>query len=201
VSLALRTLLVGSVAVAAAVGFGPLGCGSDQQISTVDPNAPGAYGGGLNLDGSLLDLDGNYYVQCTDIKISPTDAALTVQLGQTNVRKLESGQPELWIVAMSSNIQPGQGPSFPALYIAGQDENSINERPQFATPVCKEFGNSCEAGYECCDGFCRADAAGKFTCQKTNPNECARSGEVCKANADCRGGSCIGGTCQSVIAN
>jgi WD40-like Beta Propeller Repeat len=108
---------------------------------------------------------------------------------------------QLWIAAVSTNIQPGQDPSFPAFYITGQDETTINERPQFAIPVCKELGNSCEAGYECCDGFCRADAAGKFTCQKPNPNECARSGEVCKANADCCGGSCIGGTCQSVIAN
>jgi hypothetical protein len=105
---------------------------------------------------------------------------------------------QLWIAAVNSNPGAGGDPSHPAFYIGGQEQDSTNERPQFAVPPCKRTGESCESGYECCDGkFCRADSMGKLSCQEPKPNECAQTGDVCKVDADCCSGLlCTGGTCQ-----
>jgi hypothetical protein len=103
---------------------------------------------------------------------------------------------QLWIAAVNSDPGAGGDPSHPAFYIGGQETDSTNERPQFAVPPCKKAGESCESGYECCDGkFCRADMNGKLTCQE--PTGCAQIGDTCKVDGDCCTGlPCIGGTCQ-----
>lgn len=110
--------------------------------------------------------------------------------------KFTGANRQLWIAAVNANPSAGGDPSHPAFYIGGQETNSINERPQFAVPPCKKSGETCESGYECCDGkFCRADTSGKLTCQE--PKGCAQIGDSCKQDSDCCSGlPCIGGTCQ-----
>lgn len=102
---------------------------------------------------------------------------------------------QLWLAAVDSSPQAGKDPSHPAFYVTGQDMDSTNERPQFTVNPCKPLGQSCENGYDCCDGYCRAGSDGKLVCQKKG-NECAQDGEKCTVNADCCNGSrCIGGFC------
>jgi WD40-like Beta Propeller Repeat len=110
---------------------------------------------------------------------------------------------QLWIAAVNANPAAGGDPSHPAFYIGGQERDSTNERPQFAVPPCKRTGESCESGYECCDGkFCRANGMGKLTCETPKENECAQASDICKVDADCCNSlRCTAGTCQVVGPN
>ncbi len=102
---------------------------------------------------------------------------------------------QLWIAAVDSQPKPGVDPSHPAFYVAGQETDSTNERPQFTVNPCKPLGDTCEAGYDCCDGYCRDDGKGTLVCQQKG-NECAKSGEKCTLDGDCcEGTACIGGFC------
>ena len=70
-----------------------------------------------------------------------------------------------------------------------QPDNWMGER----TPA----SDTCENGYDCCDGFCRAGDAGGLVCQK--PAGCARTGERCGSKADCCDqAECVGGFCTNV---
>jgi hypothetical protein len=112
--------------------------------------------------------------------------------------KFTDTKRQLWVAAVDASLTGSTDPSHPAFYIEGQETNSTNERPQFAVPPCKQVGQTCESGYECCDGrFCRQAADGSLTCQEPKPSECARVGDSCKVTADCCDGvPCIAGTCQ-----
>ncbi len=102
---------------------------------------------------------------------------------------------QLWLAAIDSSPQAGKDPSHPAFYVTGQDTDSTNERPQFTVNPCKPLGDTCENGYDCCDGYCRADSSGKLVCQQKG-TECAQDGDKCSGDGDCCNGSrCIGGFC------
>ncbi len=105
---------------------------------------------------------------------------------------------QMWITAVNLNPAAGADPSHPAFYIAGQETDATNERPQFSVPPCKPLGQTCENGYDCCDGFCRAqEDGGALVCQK--PAGCARLGERCAVKADCCDqAECVGGFCTTV---
>lgn len=105
---------------------------------------------------------------------------------------------QLWIAAVDATVGTVD-PSHPAFYVQGQETDSTNERPQFAVPPCKQAGQTCESGYECCDGrFCRQAQDGTMTCQEPKPDECAQIGDTCKVDADCCNGiQCVAGTCQA----
>jgi hypothetical protein len=104
---------------------------------------------------------------------------------------------QLWIAAVDANPKAGADPSHPAFYITGQNQDSTNERPQFALSPCQRTGSSCENGYDCCDGFCRAGDGGALTCQEKGAG-CSQNGEKCTTEADCCGGlPCVGGFCSN----
>ena len=103
---------------------------------------------------------------------------------------------QIWLAAIDGAPKAGVDPSHPAIYITGQNQTSTNERPQFTVNPCKPLGQSCENGYDCCDGYCRAEDGG-LTCQKKG-NDCSQQGDACKADADCCNGlTCIGGFCAT----
>ncbi|MBS2015595.1 MAG: PD40 domain-containing protein [Deltaproteobacteria bacterium] len=113
-------------------------------------------------------------------------------VGQTN--------RQIWLAAVDGAPKAGKDPSHPAIYITGQDTTSTNERPQFTVNPCKPLGQSCENGYDCCDGYCRAGDGG-LVCQQKG-NECAQQGDKCGADADCCTGlRCIGGFCTTPPPN
>lgn len=108
---------------------------------------------------------------------------------------LNTTRRQLWIAAVDGAPTAGKDPSHPAFYITGQDTDSTNERPQFTVNPCKPLGDSCENGYDCCDGYCRASGDGGLTCQQKG-NECSQQGDKCTTSADCCNGlTCIGGFC------
>ncbi|RYE92424.1 MAG: hypothetical protein EOO75_06735, partial [Myxococcales bacterium] len=103
---------------------------------------------------------------------------------------------QLWVAAIDQNPQPGQDPSHPAIWLPGQNLESLNMRGQWARAVCKTQGASCEAGYDCCDGFCLENSDGQPVCSPKPPG-CSPTGNACQSQSDCctPGDLCINGFC------
>jgi hypothetical protein len=108
---------------------------------------------------------------------------------------------QLWVAAVDINAMPGQDPSHPAFYLRGQDLSTVNMKGYWALDPCKQEGNACDAGYECCTGFCQPDGMGGFAC--VPPGDCAEDGEACDTEADCcdPDALCVGGFCSPAPPN
>jgi len=105
-----------------------------------------------------------------------------------------SRRKQLWVTAIDANIQPGVDPSHPPFWLPGQELNNSNMRGEWALAPCKNLGEGCNAGFDCCDGFCYGDPP---TCND-KPDTCSHIGDECMADADCcmDEGTCIGGYCS-----
>jgi hypothetical protein len=104
---------------------------------------------------------------------------------------------QLWVTAVNINPKPGEDPSSPAFWLPGQDLSTINMSGYWALEPCKQQGNSCNEGFECCSGFCRQDGSGNFVCSEPPAGGCSQIGEKCVNQSDCcdPGAECIGGFC------
>lgn len=111
-----------------------------------------------------------------------------------------SPRKKLWVAAIDINAPAGQDPSHPAFYLPGQELLAGNMRGFWALDPCKQNGQSCESGDECCGGFCRqvqgADGGVAFSCVP-KPQGCAKELETCTTAADCcdPGALCLNGRC------
>ena len=109
---------------------------------------------------------------------------------------------KLWVAAIDLNAPPGTDPSHPAFYLPAQELLAGNSRGFWVVDPCKNDGNSCETGDECCGGYCRSTADGGLTCTQVPPS-CAVEFEKCTTAADCCGTSldCINGRCATKQPN
>jgi hypothetical protein len=107
---------------------------------------------------------------------------------------------QLWVTAIDVSPQAGKDPSHPAFWLPGQDTNNNNMRGEWALNPCKQTGNSCTSGYDCCTGFCQPDGDGGFSCSDQVPT-CSKVGEKCQSAADCcdASASCTGGFCAKGV--
>ena len=83
-------------------------------------------------------------------------------------------------------------------YVEGQ-EQSGNSRGFWALDPCRQDGEGCESGDQCCNGFCNPSDADPnvFVCGTPDPDECADEFEACETAADCCDPTmeCINGRC------
>jgi hypothetical protein len=102
---------------------------------------------------------------------------------------------QLWVAAVDLSPAPGQDPSHPAFWLPGQDQSTTNMSGFWTLEPCKQIGDECNEGFECCSGFCRDQGDGTFKCSP--PQGCAQVGEACTADGDCCDPTlvCIGGFC------
>jgi hypothetical protein len=117
------------------------------------------------------------------------------QFGNTLNLPVESPESKkIWVSAISAGSSPGQDPSQPAFILPGQELHTGNIRAFAALEPCKEDGQSCQSGTECCKGFCI-----NGICQP--PQECANLDDRCETSADCcnERHRCIGGYCAEPI--
>jgi hypothetical protein len=108
---------------------------------------------------------------------------------------------QLWVTAININPQPGQDPSHPGFWLPGQELNNNNMRGYAALNECKELGEVCMAGYDCCGGYCvDEDMDGVFVCTD-DPPMCSPNNSACVTDEDCCDpeAQCIGGFCSVVI--
>jgi len=118
-------------------------------------------------------------------------------LEDTNVN---SRRKQLWVTAIDANPVAGQDPSHPAFWLPGQETTNQNMRGEWSLSPCKDIGEGCTAGFECCDGFCHDDGSGNFVCSD-EPGRCSQTGEACETAADCckEGATCVGGFCADDV--
>ncbi len=128
--------------------------------------------------------------------VSPRDYGNRMQ---STTDSTTENHKQLWVTAVDANPTPGKDPSHPAFWLPGQDQASINMDAYWALEPCKQQGNSCNEGFECCSGFCRDQGNGSFACVPPPTNQCAQIGEACTTAADCCKSTgavdCIGGFC------
>ena len=107
---------------------------------------------------------------------------------------------QLWVTAIDASPVAGQDPSHPAFWLPGQGLDNQNMRGEWALSPCKQIGETCTAGYDCCDGFCHDDGMGNLTCSD-QPGGCAGEGEACQTAADCcdPASTCTGGFCAPEV--
>ena len=95
---------------------------------------------------------------------------------------------QLWVAAISSNIQPGKDPSHPPFYLNSQS-STRNERGSWALAPCKADGGTCDTGDECCGGFCRPSDPNvpnsPKVCKPKMAGQCSQIAERCQTASDC----------------
>lgn len=108
-----------------------------------------------------------------------------------------SRRKQLWVTAIDANPQAGQDPSHPAFWLSGQGLDNNNMRGEWAKSPCKKIGEGCNAGFDCCDGFCKPDGMGGPLVCSNQSMGCSLVGELCTTAADCcdPNSLCVGGYC------
>lgn len=111
-----------------------------------------------------------------------------------------NGKKRLWVAAIDKSTN-GPDPSHPAFFLEGQEESTTNMRGFWALAACipTKGGGACQAGFECCSGFCD-----QGTCVDVNKYACAKLGDSCTTSADCCNGdkvSCINDVCAVTPVN
>lgn len=109
---------------------------------------------------------------------------------------VETRRKQLWVTAINAAPTPGEDPSHPAFWLPGQELNNHNMRGNWALSPCKGLGATCEAGYECCEGFCIFDAeVNGLVCGE--PQSCGQIGDACDGGGGCCDelAVCVGGFC------
>jgi hypothetical protein len=94
---------------------------------------------------------------------------------------------KIWVTAVNVGLPAGMDPSNPAFLLPGQEISSGNIRAFAALEPCKEDGQACTSGADCCKGFCSKidPATGIGMCGKTVDHTCSRVDEKCTTDADC----------------
>lgn len=105
-------------------------------------------------------------------------------------------QKQLWVAAIDNNAPAGTDPSHPAFWLPGQSLTNHNMRGEWVLSPCKQLGDECSAGFDCCEGFCTENDDGVKVCSEGG-GSCSQAGEACETATDCCDETleCIGGFC------
>jgi hypothetical protein len=105
---------------------------------------------------------------------------------------------KLWVAAVDLNGAPGTDPSHPAFYLPAQELHAGNSRGYWTVEACRADGQTCQAGDQCCGGFCQPGDGG-LVCT-AQPPACSGQYEKCAQTSDCCGAAqgvqCINNICS-----
>jgi len=118
---------------------------------------------------------------------------------------------KLWVAAIDINgftdgkLSAGNlkrtDPSHPAFYLPAQELIAGNSRGFWVLDPCRQNGENCASGDQCCAGYCRRSAdAGTLACSPPPKASCAEAQEACQSDADCCDSTnfCINDFCSLV---
>jgi hypothetical protein len=110
-----------------------------------------------------------------------------------------TNRQQLWMTAIDDPPTAGD-PSHPPFYMRGQEGCGLSENAYMAKDPCKNEGEGCVTGADCCEGQCIKDpgGSGTYVCGKPPPpGTCSATGNACVTAADCcnPGDKCIDGFC------
>jgi Tol biopolymer transport system component len=118
--------------------------------------------------------------------------------GNAQVGTQGSSRQQVWVAAVKINADAGVDPSEVGYWLPGQDTQSKNIAAYWAPRACRQQGQTCAVGSECCSGDCR-DGDGGLVCSPALPSRCRHEGESCSGAADCCAGqslACHGNVCS-----
>jgi len=119
-------------------------------------------------------------------------------------RLVGAGRQQLWITAID-DPPSAVDPSHPPFYVRGQEDCAKSENAYMALDPCKEIGEGCQTGVDCCNGQCVLDPNTNTYVygQPPPPGECSKDGNSCQTAADCCNPEaiCLDGFCQPPIPN
>jgi len=101
-------------------------------------------------------------------------------------RLVGANRQQLWITAID-DPPTSADPSHPPFYVRGQEDCAKSENAYMALPPCKDKGESCLEGSDCCNGQCIKDGqTGMYVCgDPPPPGMCSQDGNSCMSDADC----------------
>lgn len=101
-------------------------------------------------------------------------------------RLVAANRQQIWITAITDPPTGGGDPSHPAFYMRGQEACGKSENAYFALDPCKDVGEPCKSGVDCCGGTCVKNGEFGYACgDPPDPGECASDGNACQTDADC----------------
>jgi hypothetical protein len=107
---------------------------------------------------------------------------------------------KLWVAAVDLGAQPGTDASHPAFYLPAQELLAGNARGFWVLDPCRQDGQGCDTGDQCCNGFCEPNGqGGALVCSNMPPDsQCSMPQEKCSGAADCCDPNdlCINGFCS-----
>jgi hypothetical protein len=108
------------------------------------------------------------------------------------------------VAAIDLNAAPGTDPSHPAFYLPAQEILAGNARGFWVLDPCRQDGESCDTGDQCCNGFCSETGDGEtLECSSVPSAECSMTQEACTTTADCCSPTdvCINNFCAYVVVD
>jgi hypothetical protein len=117
----------------------------------------------------------------------------TRDYGNTLAGTQGTGQPQLWVSAISTSFDGTHDPSSVPYYLPGQSTQHENADAVWAASACKATDAGCLVDSDCCSGTCDSQGDGGYLC--VPPTMCRREGESCNQNSDC----CAGLPCDLTI--
>ncbi len=111
-----------------------------------------------------------------------------------------TNRQQIWITAIDDPPTAGD-PSHPPFYMRGQENCGKSENAYYALDPCKQVGEGCTSGVDCCNGQCIKDpSTNTYVCgEPPPPGTCSQDGNSCVVDADCCNypeSECIDGFCQ-----
>jgi hypothetical protein len=108
---------------------------------------------------------------------------------------LDRNTKKIWVSALTIEPEPGVDPSHPAFILPGQEIDAGNMRAFPTLEPCKEDGEPCVRGIDCCSGYCNDGICGP------REDPCAELDEACETDEDCCDSThkCIGGYCAIIV--
>lgn len=107
---------------------------------------------------------------------------------------------KLWVAAIDLNAPAGTDPSHPAFYLPAQELFAGNSRGFWSFDPCRQDGQSCDGGDQCCGGYCQQAADGTKTCGSST-DRCSLLYDKCVTTADCCDAAalvaCVNGVCTA----
>jgi WD40-like Beta Propeller Repeat len=182
------TTQVGSLWLQSVAGAAPV------KLDKLNDAAPNAADHNLSLEPTFnpVERGGYFWVVFTSMR----------DWGNQLTGTPDNGKKRLWVAAIDK-ASGAVDPSHPPFFLEGQEEATTNMRGFWALAACTPTpgpgggGGQCQAGFECCSGFCD-----RGTCVDTGTVACKGVGEACKLDGDCcNAGSvtCVAGSCTPVV--
>jgi hypothetical protein len=122
--------------------------------------------------------------------------------GNAEVGTRGSTRQQLWVTAIAKDAAPGEDPSAVAYWLPGQDTASMNIAGYWAPRACRDDGDDCSVGSECCSGTCAPNEDGDLVCSPPPPDRCREELETCGSTSDCCADDeliCVENVCQHIV--